>query len=86
MAKHTFRTLGIFLWHRVIRWFMTLHHWTWKDVRRWLLGPHGIWLPITADGIELVNPARTPAITRYRYRGNTIPSPWPTARATLQRQ
>jgi RNA-directed DNA polymerase len=79
VAKHTFRTLGIFLWHRVIRWLMTLHHWRWKDVRRRLLGPHGTWLPIAVDGIELTNPARTPAITRYCYRGNTIPSPWPTA-------
>jgi RNA-directed DNA polymerase len=79
VAKHTFRMLGAFLWHRVIMWLKTMHRWSWKDVRKWLLGPHGSWLPITADGIELINLARTPAITRYRYRGDTIPSPWPTA-------
>ena len=60
-----------FLWHRVIMWLKTMHHWTWKDIRKRLLGPHGPWLPITADGTELINLSRTPAITRYRYRGNT---------------
>lgn len=62
----------------MIVWLMTLHHWTWKDIRKRLLGPHGAWSPITADGIELISLSRTPAITRYRDRGNTIPSPWPT--------
>ncbi|MCY7342329.1 MAG: hypothetical protein LH603_10935 [Pseudonocardia sp.] len=28
----------------------------------------GVWLAITADGIELINLSGTPAITRYRYR------------------
>lgn len=76
MAKHVFHTLGDFLWRRVITWLKTLHRWTWKDVRRQFLGPHGSWLPITADGIELINLVRTPAITRSRYRGATIPSGW----------
>ncbi|MDJ0346426.1 reverse transcriptase domain-containing protein [Streptomyces sp. H10-C2] len=53
VAKHTFRTLGIFLWRRVIMWLKTLHRWSWKNVRKWLLGPHGVWLPITVDGVEL---------------------------------
>ena len=47
----------------------------WKDVRRRLTGPAGRWRPITADGIELRKIAKIP-VTRYRYRGNTIPSPW----------
>ncbi len=37
--------------------------------------PDGRWKPITADGIELFNLEAVP-ITRYRYRGNTIPNPW----------
>ena len=37
--------------------------------------PTGRWQPITADGIELFNLAAVP-VTRYRYRGNTIPNPW----------
>jgi len=79
VAKHTFRMLGDFLWHRVIMWLKTMHRWSWKDVRNRHLGPHGSWLPVNADGTELINLARTPAITRYRYRGDTIPSPWPAA-------
>ncbi|MCW2943091.1 MAG: RNA-directed polymerase [Actinomycetia bacterium] len=39
----------------------------------------GSGLPITADGIDLINLSRTLAITRYRYRGDMIPSPWPLA-------
>ncbi|WP_371812697.1 hypothetical protein [Saccharopolyspora sp. ASAGF58] len=70
--------LGDFLWRRVIMWLKTMHRWSWKDIRKRLLGPHGAWLPITADDTELINLSRTPPITRYRYRGNTIPSPWPT--------
>jgi RNA-directed DNA polymerase len=68
--------LEVFLWRRVIMWFKTLHRWSWKDIRQRLLGPNGSWLPITVDGVEMINPARTPAITRYRYRGDTIPTPW----------
>jgi RNA-directed DNA polymerase len=32
-------------------------------------------MPITADGIELLD-LQTVPVTRYRYRGGTIPSPW----------
>lgn len=38
--------------------------------------PAGTWLPVTADGIEHRPIAATP-VTRYRWRGTTIPSPWP---------
>ncbi|WP_160167388.1 group II intron maturase-specific domain-containing protein [Nocardiopsis valliformis] len=79
IAQHTFRMLGSFLWHRVIMWLKTMHRCSWKDVRSWLLGPHGSWLPVSADGIELINLARTPVIIRYRYRGDMIPGAWPTA-------
>ena len=37
-------------------------------------------MPITAGQIKLRRIAAIP-VTRYRYRGNTIPSPWPTAPA-----
>ena len=45
------------------------------DVHRRLTTPNGRWIPITVDGIELFNLATVP-VTRYRYRGNTIPTPW----------
>lgn len=50
---------------------------TWKAIRRWLHTPQG-WQPIGFDGIELFDLATVP-VTRYRYRDNRIPSPWPAA-------
>ncbi len=44
-------------------------------VRRRFAGPTGAWRPMAADGIEMFNLAAVP-VTRYRYRGNTIPNPW----------
>jgi RNA-directed DNA polymerase len=75
VAKHTFKVLENFAWRRVIRMLMTRHHWTWTDVRRQLVTPTGRWRRPAADGIELFNIA-TVSVRRYRYRGNTIPSPW----------
>ena len=54
---------------------MTLHRWTWKEVRSWLVAPNGSWRRPHADGIELFD-LQTVAITRYRYRGTKIPNPW----------
>jgi RNA-directed DNA polymerase len=75
VCKHTMSSLENFAWHRVIRWLMRLHRWKGKDVRRHLTGPHGRWRRPSADGIELFNLAKVP-VTRYRYRGSKIPSPW----------
>jgi RNA-directed DNA polymerase len=69
------KSLENFVWHRVIRWWKKLHRWRWKEVRRQHTGRDGVWVRPSADGIELFNIAAVP-ITRYRYRGNTIPNPW----------
>jgi len=74
-CKSTLSRLSHFVWGRVIRWLRRLHHWRWKDIRRRFTSPDGRWKPITADGIVLFNLAAVP-VTRYRYRGNTIPNPW----------
>ncbi|TCM48851.1 group II intron maturase-specific domain-containing protein [Kribbella sp. VKM Ac-2568] len=75
IAQRAFEHLHRFTWWRIARMMRTRHRWRWKDVRRWLTDPTGRWRSISADGIELFNPATIP-IRRYRYRGNTIPSPW----------
>jgi RNA-directed DNA polymerase len=75
VCKHIFRKLAGLTWWRLIRWLMQMHRWTWKDVRHRFTTPTGAWQPITADGIEMFNIAAVP-VTRYRYRGNTIPNPW----------
>lgn len=75
IAKRTFSHLQHYTWWRIVRMMRTRHRWKWKDVRRWLTDPNGRWKPISTDGIELFNPEAIP-ITRYRYRGNQIPTPW----------
>jgi RNA-directed DNA polymerase len=75
VCKHTLGNLAHFAWWRVIRWLRTLHRWRWKDVRKTFTTLDGRWKPVTADGIELFNLETVP-VTRYRYRGSTIPSPW----------
>lgn len=75
IAKRVFSKLQHHTWWRIVRMMRTRHRWKWKDVRRWLTDHTGRWHPISADGIELFNPETIP-ITRYRYRGNTIPNPW----------
>jgi RNA-directed DNA polymerase len=81
VAKHTFSHLRQFTWWRIVQMMRTRHRWKWKDVRRWHVGPTGAWRPISADGIEMFNAAAVP-VTRYRYRGTKIPSPWAHADCT----
>jgi RNA-directed DNA polymerase len=76
VAKHTFSELAAFAWRRVVSWIKTKRRWNWTKVRQWLRGPHGTWQPIRIDGIELLSIAKSPRVTRYRYRGNAIPTPW----------
>jgi RNA-directed DNA polymerase len=75
VAKNVFNMLDNLAWQRVIRMLMTRHRWRWKDVRRHFTTPTGRWLPITAGETTLRRIAAIP-VTRYRYRGTTIPSPW----------
>src|SRR6188472_1917947 len=75
IAQRTFSKLQHHTWWRIVRMMRTRHRWKWTDVRRWLTDHTGRWHPISADGIDLFNPETIP-ITRYRYRGNQIPTPW----------
>ncbi|MFJ2610554.1 group II intron reverse transcriptase/maturase [Streptomyces sp. NPDC087425] len=75
VCKTTLKALDHFVWRRVTSWWMVLHRWRWKDVRRRFTDRNGRWHKLSADGIELF-PMVSIAVTRYRYRGNTIPNPW----------
>ena len=75
VAKHTLSSLDHFVWWRVVRMLRVRYRWSWKDVRRRFTTPTGHWLRPAADGVELFN-IEAVAVTRYRYRGNTIPTPW----------
>jgi RNA-directed DNA polymerase len=78
IAKRTFNSLRPFLWNRVVRMVKERHRWNWRQVRRWLTGPHGRWAQPHADGVYLFNPGAV-TVTRYRYRGSKITPPWATA-------
>ncbi len=75
VAKNTFRQLSHFVWNRVVRWWRTLHRWTWTEFRRRFTTVQGRWKPLAADGIALFDLAAV-TVTRYRYRGAAIPAPW----------
>lgn len=76
-AKNTFRHVAHFVWNRVARWLRQLHRWSWAQFRRNFTTAWGRWLPISADGVELFD-LNSVAVTRYRYRGAAIPTPWST--------
>jgi len=76
VAKHTFDRLYAFVWWRIVTMVMHRHRMTWTALRRRFKGPNG-WRPIAVDGIELF-PLSSVPVTRYRWRGTTIPSAWPT--------
>ena len=71
-SARTFRYLGQFTWERTLKWLRRKHpNATWKQLRRRYLPG---WRP-TDGSVELVNPEKV-TIIRYRYRGQTIPTPW----------
>jgi RNA-directed DNA polymerase len=79
VSKATFDYLGAFSWRRVICWLRHKHrraNWKWLR-RRYLPG----WRPTDGE-VTLFNPTAI-AVTRYRYRGGQIPTPWTRAEATV---
>jgi RNA-directed DNA polymerase len=72
VSSRTFDYLNSWSWWRVVNWLRHKHPkagWGWLR-RRYLPG----WRP-TDDGMTMFNPTTIP-ITRYRYRGMHIPTPW----------
>ena len=79
-AKRTFGYLDYYVWWRVGRWLRMKHPGlNWKQInRRYVNDDH----TYQASGITLYKPAST-RVTRYRYRGALIPTPWTPATAEL---
>jgi RNA-directed DNA polymerase len=74
VSKATFDYVGQYTWRRVIRWLQRKHYragWKWLR-RRYLPG----WWP--TDGETTLLRPSTVTVSRYRYRGRSIPSPWTT--------
>lgn len=74
VSKRTFSYIDHFAFWRVVRWLRKRHlGLNWGTLRRRHF-PH--W-EISADGIDMFRP-RAVTVTRYRYRGTRIPTPWTT--------
>lgn len=75
----TFHYLDQFVWSRVTRWLLKRHaRITWKDLyRRFLTARPG---QRPAEGKEVLFMCQKVEITRYRWRGYRIPTPWTSAR------
>ncbi len=72
VSKATFTYLSNYTWHRVVRWLRRKHNRaTWKYVRRRYRTTGG---PVH-NGVALLDCSAVP-VTRYRYRGTVIPTPW----------
>ncbi len=72
VSSRTFNYLRAYTWKRVVRWLRRKHpktNWRWLR-RRYLPG----WWPTDGKTV-LFNPGSV-STTRYRYRGNRIPTPW----------
>ena len=73
VSKATFGYLHQFTWVRVVGWLRRKHrHANWQWLRRHYLANR--WWP-EHDGVTLFD-CRAVPVTRYRYRGATIPTPW----------
>jgi RNA-directed DNA polymerase len=72
-STKTFGYLNHYTWFRVYRWLRRKYHRATRKQLRRRHFDHG-WRP-EQDGVTLFNPAAVP-VTRYRYRGTKIPTPW----------
>jgi len=77
VAKWTFSKLDAFTWWRLVRMLRARHGWNWGQLRRHLAAADGRWR-IAADGVGYFR-LQGVTVSRYAYRGNKIPSPWPPA-------
>ena len=76
VSSATFGYLYNVMWWRVTRWLRKRHPRTgWRALQRRYLTGYPAHRP-QQDGISLFNPQEI-AITRYRWRGSRIPTPWP---------
>jgi RNA-directed DNA polymerase len=71
-SSKAYHDLGHFLWWRVWIWLRNKHP---HSSKRWIIRRYfNGWRP-EYNGVALWHPA-TMTITRYRYRGSKIPTPW----------
>jgi len=80
VSKATFAYVHQFTWLRVVRWLRCKHRRAnWKWLRRHYLANR--WWP-EHGGVALFD-CRAAPVTRYRYRGAAIPTPWSRSTTTV---
>jgi RNA-directed DNA polymerase len=82
VSKATFQYLDAYAWRRVTTWIRKRHKGiTWKDLyRRYLTGRPGN--RPAENGMLMFDTAQV-AVTRYRWRASSIPTPWTSEAAAL---
>ncbi|MFI6836361.1 group II intron reverse transcriptase/maturase [Nonomuraea africana] len=82
VSKDVFTTIDSLAWGRIANWIFRKHsRLSRQEMRRRFCLP-GTW-KIAHDGIEFTGAASV-AVTRYRYRGAKIPTPWTPTPAAAQ--
>ena len=73
VSKRTFNAIDSYAWERITSWLRRKHRIGWPELRRRFCLP-GTWR-LAHDG-QRFRGAATVTVTRYRYRGYRIPTPW----------
>ena len=73
VSKRAFNAIDSYAWERITHWLRRKHRIGWPELRRRFCLP-GTWR-LVHDG-ERFRGAATVTVTRYRYRGYRIPTPW----------
>ncbi len=74
VSSKVYNAVDTHAWRCIVGWIFRKHsRLSWRELRRRFCRP-GTWEPC-CDGIEFRG-ATSIAITRYRYRGSNIPTPW----------
>ena len=82
VSKRTFSRVDYHAWRRLTGWIYRKHsRLSWQQLRRRFCVP-GSWR-IACNGVVFTG-ASSVAVTRYRYRGSTIPTPWTPNPATTR--
>lgn len=79
VSKATFSAIDSYTWERITRWLRDKHRIGWPEMRRRFCLP-GTWR-LAVDGKRFQGAASV-SVTRYRYRGYRIPTPWTLSAAT----
>jgi RNA-directed DNA polymerase len=80
VSKRIFNAIDSYTWERITHWLRQKHRIGWPEMRRRYCLP-GTWR-LAYDG-QRFRGAASVTVTRYRYRGYRIPTPWTPSTTTL---